>query len=257
MSDHNELEQLSAYVDGELDASERAGLEAHVAGCAECTRALDAIRATLTDLATLPVPQLDAGSIAAIDDRIAAERIARRSFTRRRGWTTGAAAAGIVIALVAVVSVLQNGSDKSGSTVRRAESFDAALQDNSATNYTEESLGQALALLSSGATLEGEQVSPAFKGGAGAGTSDAGATRNAQLYSSFSGDADGRLSRCAAAVEKADPDLAPVRFEVARFKGQEAFVLFYERPRMNPTFAEVWVVRPSDCATLYFAQRHL
>jgi len=38
-------DRLSEYADGELDARERASVEAHLAGCAECRLALDELRA--------------------------------------------------------------------------------------------------------------------------------------------------------------------------------------------------------------------
>lgn len=44
MSNHP-LERISAYADGELDAEDARGVEAHLRGCTECTRELALIRA--------------------------------------------------------------------------------------------------------------------------------------------------------------------------------------------------------------------
>ena len=44
MSNHP-LERISAYADGELDAEEARGVEAHLAACTECSRELALIRA--------------------------------------------------------------------------------------------------------------------------------------------------------------------------------------------------------------------
>src|SRR2546428_1713331 len=49
------LEELSAYLDHELDAATRARVAAHVAGCAACTRRLDALRETIHALRALPM----------------------------------------------------------------------------------------------------------------------------------------------------------------------------------------------------------
>src|SRR5574340_1228440 len=49
-------ERLSAYLDGALSADERAELEAHLPGCAECQRELAALRQTKALLGALPVP---------------------------------------------------------------------------------------------------------------------------------------------------------------------------------------------------------
>lgn len=51
-------ERLSAYLDGELSAEERANLEAHLSGCAECARELAALRQTKALLGALPAPAL-------------------------------------------------------------------------------------------------------------------------------------------------------------------------------------------------------
>src|SRR5438046_299921 len=46
MNAHDELDNLSAYLDGELNQAERARLDAHLPGCAECRTTLDALHAT-------------------------------------------------------------------------------------------------------------------------------------------------------------------------------------------------------------------
>jgi len=49
------LEELSAYLDHELDAATQARVADHVAGCAACTRRLDALRETIHALRALPM----------------------------------------------------------------------------------------------------------------------------------------------------------------------------------------------------------
>lgn len=51
-------EQLSAYLDGELEAEERMALEAHLVGCAACQLALAELRQTRKLLRALPQPAL-------------------------------------------------------------------------------------------------------------------------------------------------------------------------------------------------------
>lgn len=50
-------EQLSAYIDGELSAAERAELERHIPGCPECQEALGELRRVHDLLAALPMPK--------------------------------------------------------------------------------------------------------------------------------------------------------------------------------------------------------
>ncbi len=49
------LEDLSAYLDGELDAATRARVAEHVAGCADCTRRLEGLRETVHAVRALPM----------------------------------------------------------------------------------------------------------------------------------------------------------------------------------------------------------
>src|SRR2546425_456149 len=73
MTPHGELDQLSAYLDGELDPSDRAHLEAHLPTCAECRTTIDALRATVADLAALPDPEPSEQDSWALRAAIAAE----------------------------------------------------------------------------------------------------------------------------------------------------------------------------------------
>src|SRR5918996_3844924 len=104
MGSHPELEQLSAFLDGELEASERSALEAHLPSCAECRSTLDALRATIADLGELPeaVPtEQDSWALRSAISR--ARRPARR--WQRAAWAAGAVAA----AAIAVVAIVQPG----------------------------------------------------------------------------------------------------------------------------------------------------
>jgi hypothetical protein len=49
------LEELSAYLDHELDASTQARVAEHVAGCADCTRRLNGLRETVHAVRALPM----------------------------------------------------------------------------------------------------------------------------------------------------------------------------------------------------------
>jgi len=49
------IEELSAYLDDELDTSTQARVADHVAGCADCTRRLDGLRETVHAVRALPM----------------------------------------------------------------------------------------------------------------------------------------------------------------------------------------------------------
>lgn len=256
MSDHPELEQLSTYVDGELDVSSRAGLEAHLPSCEECRRTLAAIRATLADVSSLGDAIMDDQSIATLDARIARERAARRMSAKRLGWVSGAAAALVAVLVISLAVLRQTPVDEAKTVAGQDLSGGAGAgalhqAESVSTDYTEESASAALQALAFGAA---EAAPGAFSAPAARGVPVQAASPNLDT-------ADTRLSAeklagCAADLESKG-DLEPVRYEIARFKGQPAFVLFYRRPKDRPTHAEVWVMRPSDCFTLYFASARL
>ena len=85
------LEELSAYLDHELDAATQARVADHVAGCAECTRRLDGLRETVHAVRALPM------ETPARTFTIPAQR--RQSFRWAPvGWIGGVAAAFLVVA---------------------------------------------------------------------------------------------------------------------------------------------------------------
>src|SRR6478736_775698 len=70
-------EQLSAYIDGELSAAERAELERHIPGCLECQEALGELRRVHDLLAALPMPKAPRSFALPLDTRLDARPPAR------------------------------------------------------------------------------------------------------------------------------------------------------------------------------------
>lgn len=254
-ADHAELDLLSAYIDGELEPAEHALLDAHVPGCTECGEVLAALRATLADLAALSQPVLDAASIAALDARLAAERAAaHRRIGRGWAWASGAAAASFIalIATLAIVRAPSDGPRQSG-TAAGTQAL-RALTVASGTDYSPDTARRALARF-----LDRSREEPAAAGATPESYTayDASPTIGAFLRSANAGASESdaatleRIARCDRAV-RTGTELQPLQYEIARYKGQDAYLLFYERE--NPSRIELYVVRPSDCATLYFTQ---
>jgi len=89
MSIHEHTEwtdRLSDYLDGELSDQERRAVATHVAGCLECSRTLDELRAVVERARTLAPAEPSADLWKAVADRIAAdgERPVGSFGTRRR-----------------------------------------------------------------------------------------------------------------------------------------------------------------------------
>ncbi|MCX6574243.1 MAG: zf-HC2 domain-containing protein [Candidatus Aminicenantes bacterium] len=77
-------ELLSAYLEGELAAAERAGIDAHLAACAECAELAGLMRETLAATAAFPQiepsPALLARLYAVPEERAAKKRLFRPVF---------------------------------------------------------------------------------------------------------------------------------------------------------------------------------
>jgi anti-sigma factor RsiW len=118
-------ESLGAYALGQLPDRERAGLEAHLEGCAECRAELAALEPVARMLphadparfgpAPQPPPELGARIAATIE----AERQQRRRRSRRRfGFGFGGAAAALAAAALALFVILPGGGGEAGQQVR-------------------------------------------------------------------------------------------------------------------------------------------
>lgn len=106
-------DRLSEYLDGELNAAERQACESHLAGCADCARTLEDLRAVVARAAALPGDPPPAELWAGIEARLEApvlqmrpraalrERLSRR--WSQSGMQLAAAAAVLVAATAAVV----------------------------------------------------------------------------------------------------------------------------------------------------------
>ena len=99
------IEELSALIDGELDAPRRAALEVHAAGCAICTPVLEQMQRLHAGFAALPPPRADFDLAAEVDRRIGAlapsrpVRVSRPS--RSRWWPAALLAPGGALAIAA------------------------------------------------------------------------------------------------------------------------------------------------------------
>jgi len=71
---HEWTDRLSEYLDGELEARERARVEAHLAGCAECARTLAELKAVVARASRLPEYPPEADLWPGIERRLAPRR---------------------------------------------------------------------------------------------------------------------------------------------------------------------------------------
>jgi Putative zinc-finger len=114
-------ESLGAYALGQLEGDERAGLEAHLEGCAECRAELTSLEpvarmlphadpARFVGPAPLPPPELGARIAATIEGERRQEQHQRRRRQLFGGFALGGAAAAAVAAVL-LLFVLGGGND--------------------------------------------------------------------------------------------------------------------------------------------------
>jgi len=124
-------ESLGAYALGQLPAEERAALEAHIEGCAECRAELESLAGVVRLMPLADPERFDSAPQppALLGERIAATIAAERRASRRRGrrrlglaWA-GAAAATAAAAAVLAIFVLGGGDG--GSSPERHVTFAA------------------------------------------------------------------------------------------------------------------------------------
>ena len=103
----NWTSRLSEYLDDELDAGERAAIEAHLEACAACRETLAGLRRVVERARTMNDEPPEADLWPAIATRIGQGRVARPPVWRRRVSFTipQAVAAGLILALASAAGV--------------------------------------------------------------------------------------------------------------------------------------------------------
>lgn len=250
MNSHDELELLSAYLDEELDASDRARLDVHIASCAECRSTLTGLQATLTDLRSLPEPAPTPQDSWALRAAIRRARSPMRRW-QRLSWAAGAVAAG---ALAFAFSTLP------GSTPALRESADSLAAGPPTVPIYQS--GQNLSAVDAQARLLelAGYTARTLAGGSSATAETTAKDRafgvvapEAVLISPYAASADDHtaIEHCVNVVRGSTQEfLEPLRYELATFESKPAFLLFF---RTTDRY-ELWVVGRSDCSVLYFSQ---
>jgi hypothetical protein len=225
MRAHDEMEQLSALIDGELPDVERARIEAHVAGCADCRRVLDALRASLADLALLGVTEPSPQDSWAL--RAAVRRARAPSRWRRASLAMGTAAAALVTVLAIVLS--RGGGPGPQLALQQDQLREAAPGASAIPDYDR-----------AGIEVRARDLAASFsstKGAAPAQAAPASAPLPAELRRCFEAIGDTR-------------DLTLIGTEAATFEQQPAFLyLFRAADRV-----EIWVMARDRCTVLLFAR---
>jgi anti-sigma factor RsiW len=94
---------LSAYVDGELESSERSDLKAHLTDCAACSEQIASIRSLKHTIARLASREKLPGAVSARVETLRFER-ASDSSARRPAWLAGVALLFVAILAVAIMT---------------------------------------------------------------------------------------------------------------------------------------------------------
>jgi hypothetical protein len=111
----HEEERLSALLDDELSARERAEVEAHLAGCASCAALLARMRAVEDAARSLPA-EAPAGYFDGLPERVRARIEARRASRRRLPSWAWAAAAAVLLAVVTPLTLREIRSPQGSAT---------------------------------------------------------------------------------------------------------------------------------------------
>jgi hypothetical protein len=124
MSPHADTELLSAYLDGEVPTSERAGLEEHLASCPQCSARKSALEGVIRSVGGLPPVTTTEAEHLAIRRAVldgAGARGPNWSLTRGRAWKVFAATAAVAAVLAGILSfVLVKASGPKATTTASA-----------------------------------------------------------------------------------------------------------------------------------------
>jgi anti-sigma factor RsiW len=261
MNPHAELDLLSSYLDGELDASERARLDGHLPTCAECRSTLTALQATIADLAALPEVAPTPQDSWALRAAIRRARSPMRKW-QRLSWAAGAVAAAAIAVFAFTLPGNDGGRDLAATSADQLESAVPIYQ--SGQNLTPvDAQSRLIALASGQAGAIGTPVpgsAPMYDSGDRnsketlSGGSATIPTPQALTFSAVQATSDERaaIERCVQIVRSSTQGfLEPIRYELAAFESKPAYLLFFR----SADRYELWVVARQNCRDiLYFSQ---
>lgn len=241
---------LTALIDGTLEATSAAEVEAHLRACPACRAEAAALRATKADLQALPRPALTE------TDRARLHAGLRKARTGRGGpWVKIAAVAASIVLIAGGATMLSRTGDGDGGFAALSGGAPAVVQD---LDYSEDT---ARALLTDATTA---------KGPAAAEHADTAETTNAPaaLGSGQTGsrasddlaipaiDHQARIAECEATFLGSN-DVERIHRIVARYQGEPAYLLAYRVPASEPVRLELWILAIEDCGVRYFAEEDL
>jgi hypothetical protein len=260
-------ELLADFAAGRLDAEELARVEAHLAGCPDCSdelRAVMALRAADEPLTEIERRRLRSGVSAALGDVIAPPKPASRAGARLAA-ALGAAAL-LAIAGVAVVS-LQGGDDAGEGTATSQEAGNALRDrgaeaeggagggaDQAAGPMPRPSYDEDAGRLSSKKLSNIGKRGPALRAFTTFSTADAAELKDeyvSDLADQAETPVDGLILNCAEKVYEAQPYAAlPAYAARGRLEGREALVLGFawtDRPSGRLDQFMLWTWPESSC----------
>ena len=268
MSTHPDPEQLSAYIDGELNNDERDDLEQHLTGCSECSSTLRGLRATLADMRAMPAPVTSEQESWAL--RSAINKARKRPAKRYRQWVTAVGAVAAVFGLIVVLANTKTASSTfshTGAEVEAGGEAPRSAQDTSLieidpANYTRDSALQLLLTPTIPAPAvasptAGASVSPNTQGGITSGTGGSsgahfGPTVNAPIQTKQLESYLTAIHGCEQQSLPPATNRTPLRYIVGTFESTPAFFLIYSVPAGSETKLELWVVQRKDCYIRFF-----
>jgi hypothetical protein len=109
MTPHADTELLSAYLDGEVPGAERAGLEQHLASCADCSArksALEGVMLSVRELPPVTTTEAERLSIRRAVLDAAGSGASVRGLKRGRAWRVFAATAAVAAVFAGIVTIV-------------------------------------------------------------------------------------------------------------------------------------------------------
>jgi len=259
MKTHPEPEQLSAYLDDEVDASERRRIESHLRTCSTCSATMTALRATVADLHELPSPEPSGQVSWAL--RSAVARARKAPAKRYQRWVM--AAGSVAAVAIAIVVITQNNSPKKATVTNALQAPAAAAQASLVSvenqNFDETSASDLLSPPStfgadtavngtSAGGSESQQKSATSLGGTPAPASQYAPASEAQLDAYLQ-----KIQSCEQQLFANDTTVrTAVRYVVARFKNTPSYLLVYTVGSGSNAKTELWIVQQKDCFVRYY-----